>query len=299
MPHMTPGLPFTCTHGPTQLPAPPQTCSRPHHPLLQLIQVLQPRQNNLLTRLLDFARQEHLVEDGVHLVKVEYEVQLAHVAEEGVQHLDEEVDGLEVRELVVVRVDARAEEEARVAAVDDLVGAELDEVGLVLLVAGGYEAVDLGGLLEVCSEREGDGERVGWGEDGRERTSPLSFIFSSSLYGAYHFASRVLPLTTNQLPQTNWRGANRKRETGAPGRGGFLNSLPVLYQYEVQHRRVCWPPMRRGWKAAGWGGSRRAELGARGDVVGGFAIGAWCPTRGCGLGGLVKDRMAGYRGTYG
>ena len=52
------------------------------------------------------------------------------------------MDGLEVGELVIVCVDAGAEEEARVAAVDDLVVAELDKVGLVLLVAGGHEAVD-------------------------------------------------------------------------------------------------------------------------------------------------------------
>lgn len=50
---------------------------------------------------------------------------------------------LEVRELVVVRVDADAEEEARVPAVDDFQVAELDEVGLVLLVARGDEPVDL------------------------------------------------------------------------------------------------------------------------------------------------------------
>lgn len=53
------------------------------------------------------------------------------------------MDGLEVGELVVVCVDAGAEEEAGVAAVDDLVVAELDKVGLVLLVARGDEAVDL------------------------------------------------------------------------------------------------------------------------------------------------------------
>jgi hypothetical protein len=105
--------------------------------------VLQPREHDLLARLLDLAREEDLVEDGVHLVEVEDEVELADVAEEGVEDLDEEVDGLEVGELVVVCVDAGAEEEPRVAAVDDLVVAELDEVGLVLLVAGGDEAVDL------------------------------------------------------------------------------------------------------------------------------------------------------------
>lgn len=111
--------------------------------LLQLVQVLQPRQDDLLTRLLDLAGQEDLVQDGVDLVEVEDQVQLAHVAEEGVQDLDKEVDGLEVGQLVVVGVDAGAEEEAGVPAVDDLVVAELDEVGLVLLVAGRYEAVDL------------------------------------------------------------------------------------------------------------------------------------------------------------
>ena len=135
--------------------------------------MLQPRQNYLLTRLLNLPRQEHLIQYSVHLVKVEDEVQLAHVPEEGVQHLDEEVDGLEVRELVVVGVDARAEEETGVAAVDDLVGAELDEVGLVFLVAGGYEAVDLGvvrvargsGGVPVLEKRSGE-EREG--EGGRE-----------------------------------------------------------------------------------------------------------------------------------
>jgi len=51
---------------------------------------------------------------------------------------------LEVRQLVIVRVDARAEEESCVPPVDDFVLAELDEVGLIFLVAGGYETVHLG-----------------------------------------------------------------------------------------------------------------------------------------------------------
>lgn len=110
---------------------------------LQLIQMLQPRQHNLLARLLNLARQKDFIEDGVDLVKVEDEVELADVAEEGVEDLDEEVDGLEEGELVVVCVDAGAEEEAGVAAVDDLVVAKLDEVGLVFLVARGDEAVNL------------------------------------------------------------------------------------------------------------------------------------------------------------
>lgn len=107
--------------------------------------MLQPRQHDLLARLLNLSRQKHLVENRVDLVKVEDQVELAHVAKEGVQHLNEEVDRLEVGELVVVCVDARAKEEAGVAAVDDLVVAELDKVGLVLLVARRDEAVDLEG----------------------------------------------------------------------------------------------------------------------------------------------------------
>lgn len=104
--------------------------------------MFQPCQYNLLARLFNLARQKDLVEDGIHLVKVEDEVELADVAEERIEHLYEEVDGLKEGELVVVCVDAGAEEEAGVAAVDDLVVAEFDKVGLVLLVARSDEAVD-------------------------------------------------------------------------------------------------------------------------------------------------------------
>jgi hypothetical protein len=45
---------------------------------------------------------------------------------------------LQIRKLVIVGVDARAEEEPCVPSVDDFVLPELDEVGLVFLVAGGY-----------------------------------------------------------------------------------------------------------------------------------------------------------------
>lgn len=51
---------------------------------------------------------------------------------------------LEIRQLVVVRVHADAEEETRIPSVDNLGAAlELDKVGLILLVSGGDEAVDL------------------------------------------------------------------------------------------------------------------------------------------------------------
>lgn len=91
---------------------------------------------------------------------------------------------LEVRQLVVVGVDAHAEEQARVPPVHDLVVAELGEVGLVFLVAGRDEAVDLCFGETRVSGRWGGGN--GGGGRGREeeggggRTSPLSLIFSSS-----------------------------------------------------------------------------------------------------------------------
>jgi hypothetical protein len=104
--------------------------------------MFQPREHNLLARLFDLARQKHLVEDGINLVEVEDKVKLADVSEKGIEDLDKEVNGLEERQLVIVCVDASAKEETGVAAVDDLVVAELDKVGLVFLITGRNEAVD-------------------------------------------------------------------------------------------------------------------------------------------------------------
>lgn len=92
------------------------------HVSLELIQVFQPRQHHLLTRFLDLARKENLIEDRIHLVEIEHKIQLAYVPEELVKHLHEEMDSFEICELVVVRVDTYTEEESCVAAVDDLGG---------------------------------------------------------------------------------------------------------------------------------------------------------------------------------
>ncbi len=131
--------------------------------LFQLVQVLESGQNGLLARLLNLAGEKDLVEDGVDLVKVEDEIELGDVAKEGVEDLDEEVDGLEVGELIVICVDADAKEEAGVAAVDDFVVAKLDKVGLVLLVARRDEAVDLALELDLFLVAKGG---VPFGETG-------------------------------------------------------------------------------------------------------------------------------------
>jgi hypothetical protein len=55
-----------------------------------------------------------------------------------IQHFDKEMDGFEICELVVVCIDADAEEQSGVSAVYDLgAAAELDEIGLVFLIARG------------------------------------------------------------------------------------------------------------------------------------------------------------------
>ena len=63
---------------------------------------------------------------------------------------------LQIRQFVVIRVDAYAEEQACVPTVDYFQRAEFDEVGLVLLISGSDEAVDL--LVWGVSGRLGSGE---------------------------------------------------------------------------------------------------------------------------------------------
>lgn len=167
--------------------------------LFQLVQMLQPSQYDRLARLFNLTGEEHLVQDGVDLVEIKDQVQLADVAEELVQHLDKEMYRLEVSELVVVCVDAGAEEQAGVAAIDDFGrAAELNKVGLVLLVSWGHEAMDLGGRGKRASQEQcflfllfvsyffcfffAEQSRI---SSSHVRTSPFNLTFSSSLYGAY------------------------------------------------------------------------------------------------------------------
>ena len=49
---------------------------------------------------------------------------------------------LQIRKLIVISVDTDAEEQARIAPIDDFERAEFDKVGLVFLVARRDEAVD-------------------------------------------------------------------------------------------------------------------------------------------------------------
>lgn len=66
------------------IPPAPCTLHAPPPDSIQLLEKLQPIQDDLLARLLHFAGEEDLIEDGVDFEELEHEVQFAHVAEEGV-----------------------------------------------------------------------------------------------------------------------------------------------------------------------------------------------------------------------
>ena len=78
-----------------------------------------------------------------YLVEVENKVQFTHVAKERIQNLYKEMYSLQISQLIIICVDARAEEQSRIAAIYDFRGtAEFDEIRLMLLVARCNKAVD-------------------------------------------------------------------------------------------------------------------------------------------------------------
>lgn len=87
--------------------------------------MFQPRQDDLLTRLFNLTSKKHFIQDSIDLVEIEHQIQFTDIAEELVENLDEEMDGLEIRQLVVVGIHAHAEEETGVPAVDDLGGRQV------------------------------------------------------------------------------------------------------------------------------------------------------------------------------
>lgn len=67
----------------------------------------------------------------------------------------------QICQLVVIYIDAGAEEEAGVSTIYDLGGAaKFDKVGLVFLISGCDKAVNLGGRSGGCGEYNGDCEMI-------------------------------------------------------------------------------------------------------------------------------------------
>lgn len=74
-----------------------------------------------------FAGQEHFIDDGVHLVEIEHQIQFAHIVEVFVEHLNEIVDAFQIAQVVIVYIDAYAKIQSRVSSIDDFEVAKLFE----------------------------------------------------------------------------------------------------------------------------------------------------------------------------
>ena len=189
-----------------------RVCVRTCRSSFQGLGVLEAGQDQALVGLHDLAGEEHLVEDAVDLVKVEDQVQFAHVLEVRVQDLDEQVDRLQVGQLVVVRVDAHAKVQARVPPVDDLVVAELErgETRTRTGAKGGQARPQENSRGSFALRTSTKLDWFFWSRDATRRwTSPLSFSFSSSSKGMYHLASRVLPWRFCTSRKRICRGPNK------------------------------------------------------------------------------------------
>lgn len=86
-----------------------------------------------------------------YLVKVKHQVQLTHIPKKLVQHLDEEMDSLEIGKLVIIGINTDAEEQPRISPIDNLrAPSEFYEIRLVFLISRRDESMYLGWPLAGC-----------------------------------------------------------------------------------------------------------------------------------------------------
>lgn len=82
----------------------------------------------LFTAFTDFTSDDELVENCIHFVELQKEVELSDLSEVLIHNFDEEVDCLQNAELVVCCINAHAHEESGVWSVDDLIVLVLEDV---------------------------------------------------------------------------------------------------------------------------------------------------------------------------
>lgn len=75
------------------------------------------------------------------LVKIKHQVQLTHIPEKTIQHFDKEVNSFQIRQLIIIRVDANTKEEPRIPPINYFERAEFDKIGLMLLIPRRNQAV--------------------------------------------------------------------------------------------------------------------------------------------------------------
>lgn len=80
-------------------------------------------------------------EKETHFVKVKHQIQLTHIPEKTIEHLDKEVNSFQIRQLIIIRVDADTKEQSRITPINNLERAEFDKVGLMLLISRRNQAM--------------------------------------------------------------------------------------------------------------------------------------------------------------
>lgn len=126
--------------------------------------MLQPRKDDLLAGFLNLACKKDLVQDSVnlligilaaipikmtndsrtYLIEIKHQIQLTNIPKELVKNLHKEMYSLEIRQLVVVRIDTDTKEQPCISPIYHLGTAfELNEIGLVFLISGCNQTMDL------------------------------------------------------------------------------------------------------------------------------------------------------------
>lgn len=80
-------------------------------------------------------------EKETHFVKVKHQIQRTNVPEKTIEHLDKEVNSFQIRQLIIIRVDADTKEQPRITPINNLERAEFDKVGLMLLISRRNQAM--------------------------------------------------------------------------------------------------------------------------------------------------------------
>ena len=126
--------------------------------------MLQPRKDDLLAGFLNLACKKDLVQDSVnlligilaaipikmtndsrtYLIEIKHQIQLTNIPKELVKNLHKEMYSLEIRQLVVICIDTDTKEQPCISPIYHLGTAfELNEIGLVFLIPGSNQTMDL------------------------------------------------------------------------------------------------------------------------------------------------------------
>lgn len=110
--------------------------------LVELLEFLNAVDNFGLVDVKDLSSHDVVIHDLVDLIEVENDIHLTDALEIHIKGLDEEMDGLQSQQLVIIGIHGNREVQTSITSGDQLVGAELNEVGH-LGVSLGNELVNL------------------------------------------------------------------------------------------------------------------------------------------------------------